>query len=376
MSSHLEAWTIGIEEEYQIIDPRTRSLSAGVEHLLAYVPSSFADRVHGELQRSQIEISTPICRTLAEVRAALLEARHTITTVAHKAQCWIAAAGTHPFAPWSEQQITPSDRYHVMRHRYQQLVREQVIFGCHVHVSCYDRESALRVMNRARAWLAPLLALSANSPFWLGTDTGYASYRTQIWWRWPMAGPPAHFTSVADYDDLVDSLLTTGSIDDISHLYWDIRLSKRFPTIEFRIMDVCMGVDEAVMITGLIRALVQTCYEQAVQDLPYPIISHELMRAALWRAARYGLDGDLIDVVARRSLPARDLVDALLTLLRPALEEHGEWDEISSLVQTTLYRGNGATRQREVLQRTGRIEDVVDFVVAETARAVRTIAPH
>lgn len=253
---------------------------------------------------------------------------------------------------------------------YQQLTRELVIFGCHVHVGISDRSIAIRVMNRARVWLAPILALAASSPFWLGTDTGYASYRTEIWGRWPISGPPLIFSSQAEYQAVVEALIATGSVEEATKVYWDVRLSERFPTVEFRLTDVCMTVDEAVMVAGLVRSLARTCYEQAQADKPFSATRHELIRAAHWRAARYGLDTELIDVEVMRAVPARELIEKFLAFVRPSLEEYGDWDEVSSLVRETMQRGNGATRQREVYKRTGRLEDVVDYIVAETLKGI------
>ncbi len=370
MSPFSDSWTMGVEEEYQIIDPSTRALATDAERLLSSIetPLTTGIQVQPEMQRGQIEIATPVCYSLDEVRSALIQARQTVITAAAQAGRQIAAAGTHPFSHWKDQPISPDERYRQIEQRYQQLAHEQVIFGCHVHIGCGEREIALQIINRVRLWLAPLLALSANSPFWLRDDTGYDSFRTEIWWRWPMAGPPPSITSLTDYNSLLQLLVNTNSIVDSSHLYWDIRISEHVPTIEFRTMDVCMSVDEAVMITGLIRALVQTCYEQVLQEQPYLRASRDLLRAAHWHAARYGLNANLIDVHAARPVPAHELVAQMLSFLRPTLESSGTWDEISTLVDTTLRNGNGATRQRAIYHSTGSHQAVVDFVVEETAR--------
>jgi carboxylate-amine ligase len=378
MSFISNVWTMGVEEEYQIIDPSTQALAADAERLLSSVESPLATgiRVQPEMHSSQVEIATPICYNLAEIRSALIHARQLVINTAAQFNRQIAAMGTHPFSHWKDQSITVNERYQKIEQRYQQLTYEQTISGCHVHIGCADREIALQIINRARLWIAPLLALSANSPFWLQNDTGYDSFRTEIWWRWPMAGPPPHISSLAEYDSLLQLLVKTDSITDSSHLYWDVRLSEHFPTIEFRVADVCMTVDEAIMITGLIRALVQTCYEQVVQKQPYLNASRDLLRSAHWRAARYGLSAHLVDVQAERLVPASQLITRMLAFLRPALESSGEWDEVSTLVNTTLLHGNAATRQRTIYRSTGSYEAVVNFIVTETARgtAVTTTA--
>jgi carboxylate-amine ligase len=363
-----EDFTIGVEEEYQIVDAETRELRPRAGRILPGAQEAVGDDATTELYLSQIEIGTPVCRSLADVRDELVRHRRAVIAAAERDGCRIAAAGTHPFSHWEDQAITPKPRYYGIAADFQQLAREQVIFGCHVHVGISDREAAIQVMNRVRPWLAPLVALAANSPFWLGLETGYASYRTELFQRFPMAGTPHALATRAEYDDLVASLVSTGSIGDASNIYWDVRPSSHFETLEFRVADVCMAIDEAVMVAGLCRALARSCYDAHRRGEPIEHARPELLRAAKWRASRFGLDGDLIDVRTRRAVPAAEMVDALLAFVRPALEEAGEWDEVTALVRRTLGRGTGASRQRAVLARAGRFEDVVDAIVEETAR--------
>ncbi len=363
-------FTIGVEEEYQIVRPETRALSPRQDRVLPRAREALGDAVQPELHQVQIEMATPVCRTLADVRAGIVRARRGIIAAAARTGNRIAAAGTHPFSPPHAQPITPKARYQGLAETYQYMARELVIFGYHVHVGLDDHEALIPVLNRVRLWLAPLLALSANSPFWLGADTGYASYRSELWGRWPLAGPPGHFASRAEYDALVQALVDTGGIDDATNIYWDARLPEKTRTIEVRVADVCMTVDEAVMIAGLTRALVQTCYEAARRDEPFVVARPELLRPAHWRAARFGLDADLVDVAGGRVVPAGEVVDTVLAYVRPALEEQGDWGEVSALVRETRARGNGARRQRAAYRRAGRPEDVVDLIVAETARGV------
>lgn len=363
----VEEFTIGVEEEYQIINPQTRELRSRAERILPRAQQAVGDEAQAELYLSQIEIATPICRTLADVRAEIVRLRREVIAAAERDGSRIAAAATHPFSHWEDQKVTPKARYLGIAEDYQQLAREQLIFGCHVHVGISDREAAIRVMNHSRPWLAALLALSANSPFWLGYDTGYASFRTEIWRRWPMSGTPQVFQSRAEYDSVVEALVSTGSIEDGTKIYWDVRPSARYETLEFRIPDVCLTVDEAVMIAGLAQALARACYEQVMRDEPIKHARPELLRAAKWRAARFGLDGELIDTQTTRAVPASEMIASLMTFLRPSLEAHKEWEEISALVEAQLRLGTGAARQREVYQKTERLEDVVDYIIAETA---------
>lgn len=370
MSSQTEDFTLGVEEEYQIIDPTTGELCSRCEPILSVARKELGSQVQPEAQLSQIEISTSVCRTLAEVRAELVRLRRSVRAAAEVEGYQIAAAGTHPFSSWEKQKLTPKERYQELLRSYQQLARELMIFGCHVHVGIRDREIAIGIMNRARIWLAPLLALCASSPFWAGTDTGYASYRTEIWSRWPVSGPPLFFESQAEYETLVEALVATGSVKEATKIYWDIRLSERFPTLEFRVADVCLTVDEAVMLAGLVRALVRTCYEQVVRSRPLPRVRPELIRVAHWRAARFGLAAELLDLEQQQAVPAQQLVEKFLSWLRPALEEAGDWDEVSLIVHQTIKQGIGASRQREVYQRRGDLRDVVDFIVAQTAKGL------
>ena len=368
MRQKRDEYTIGVEEEYQVVDPKSRGLAACAERVLGQARQALGDEeVAPELRDSQIEVMSPVCRTLAEVRAELVRLRGAVTQAAEDEGVRIAAASTHPFSHWREQPLAREERYRKLLESYQRLLRQQLAFGFHVHVGLHDREAALQVMNHLRPWLAPLLALSANSPFWLGEDTGYASYRTQVWGRLPTAGPPAPFSSLAEHDALVRALVETGSVLDTASVYWDVRLQEKLDTVEVRVSDVCSRVDEAVMLTGLSRALVRSCRERAERGEPYPSVRPELLRAAHWRASRHGLDAELVDVEAGRAVPAREVIEKVLAFARPALEEDGDWEEVAALVRETLERGNGASRQRRAYERAGRLEDVVDMLIKETA---------
>lgn len=360
-------FTIGVEEEYQIIDPQTRELCGKAERIIGHARKNLdKDVVQPEMYSSQVEIATVVCQSLSEVRQELTRCRQVIIEAAQQSGKAIAAAGTHPFSDWREQEITPKIRYQNLEAEFKQLIRELVIFGNHVHIGLSDRPIALQVINRARIWLPVLLALSANSPFWLGQETGYASYRTEMWTRLPMTGQPQIFTDYQEYETLVANLISTGAINDPTTIYWDIRLSDKFPTIEFRVTDICMSVEEAVTITGLIRALVWTCYQETINDTPLIKVRPELLQAASWCAARYGLTENLIDVIDKVSLPAKDLVNKFLDYLHPALSNFDDWETISSSVQKILEQGNGAQRQLAVYEKNQSFKDVVDYIVAQT----------
>jgi len=363
-----ENFTVGVEEEFFLVDPDSRRLVPRVERVLPHARDAVGpgQQVDHELQQSQIETGTGVCRTVGELRAELVRLRRAAAAAAEQVGCRLAAAGTHPLPFAREGQVTPEGAYLRLERQYQTVMREQMVCGCHVHVGLVDAEEAIEVLNRSRPWLPVVAALAVNSPFWLGDDTSYASFRTEIWRRWPTSGPPGTFASRAEYDALVDELLATRAIDDPARIYWDVRPSARFDTLEFRMADTCLTVDEAVLVAGLVQALVRTLHAQVLRGDPPVAVRTELVRAATWRSARYGLEGDLIDLGARRSVPAAHAVDALVAFVRPGLDEAGSWDEVRDLVHRTLQRGTGAARQRRALERTGRLLDVVDLVVAET----------
>ncbi|MGP1385629.1 MAG: carboxylate-amine ligase [Thainema sp.] len=366
MLPNAELFTIGVEEEYQIIDPKNRKLCPKSHLILPIAQISLGDTVQLEFRQSQIEVATPVCQSLADVRTHLTKLRHHLIAAADSVGCKLAAAGTHPFASWQEQTLTPKSCYQKLANRYQGLMHELVTFGCHVHVGICDRNLAIQVMNRVRHWLAPLLALSASSPFWLGQDTQYASYRTVLIQRLPMTGCPQPFASYQEYRDTVQNLLDTQIIDSPNQVCWDLRPSERFPTLEFRIPDMPLTVDETVMVAGLVRGLVRTCYEQVQSGIPYTAIRPEVLAAAQWKASRWGLSANLVDVDTAQAVPADQLIEKLLAFVRPALEDWGEWEDVVAIAHHTLQQGTGADRQRHILKQHGSLTEVVDYLVEET----------
>ena len=365
MSEAGEGLTLGVEEEFFVVDAHTRGLRPDGPAIVAVARKRLGDGAQPELHESQVETGIPVCRSLAEVRRQVVDHRRHMAEAAETIGARIVALGTHPFSAWADD-ITPKEAYQALAHNFQQLARDALVCGCHVHVGISDPDAAIDVMNRARPWLPVLLALTGNSPYWLGEDTGYASYRTEMWRRWPLSGIPDRFASRAAYDRLLDDLTATGSIDAPGRIYFDVRPSARFPTLEFRIADVCTDVDETVMVAGLVRGLARACLAQAAAAEPVPDPRPELLRSATWRAARFGIDADLVDTVEARTRPAADMVEAFLAFVRPHLDELGDGDEISTAVRRTLDDGTGATRQRRIVRDGGRPEDVVDMAVIGT----------
>lgn len=354
-----EPLTIGAEEEYLLADAESGALVPRAHEAVAAAVTILGDEVTPELNLCQIEVGTPVCTTLDELEEALCRLRRQLAAACRPLGLAPLATGTHPFSPWQDQAVDrASDRYASMEDRYQIVARQQVICGYHVHVTVEDPATRVAVMNLARSWLPLLLALSANSPYWQGADSGYASYRTQVWQRWPMAGMPPTLAGPAAYDALVAGLIRSGSIDDATHLYWYVRPSARYPTLEFRVCDVCLEPAVAVTLAGLLRALVWTCSKAAAADPGRATAGSGAgedyhLRAAVWRAARYGLEGLLVDPETGVAGPAAQVIRSAVDRLGPGLDAHGDRDVVEAGVERILDQGNGAMWQRHVAATAG-----------------------
>ena len=361
---------VGVEEEFHLVDLATRRLTAQADKLTKQLP---ADGFSSELQRSVLEANSRPWIRLTDLADDVADLRQAAVAAAESLGLGIVAAGTVPLADPDTLQITSDPRYEHMRGEYRMLVREQLICGTQVHVDVADRDLAVAVAHRLAPWLPVLLAVSASSPFWLGTDTGYASYRTMIWRRWPTAGALYGFESAADYDQTITDLIRSGVITDSGMIYFDVRPSAHLPTLELRICDSCPRLEDVVLLAGLFRALVMRETAAAIAGRPPVPTRPELLQAATWRAARSGLEGDLVDPVTATPVPARRLVGQLLAGLRPALESAGDWELVAGLTRSALARGSSAARQRATRGRGG-LRHVVDMLVAETRATARQ--PH
>lgn len=358
-------FTLGVEEEFIVVDAGTGELRPVAGEILPLAREALGDQVEAELNRSQLETGTRVCTTLAEVRADLERLRRLLREASARAGCSVVSSGTHPTAVPEDSGVNPAkERYRRLEREFQAVAREQLVNGCHVHVGIADADLAVDVLDRVRPWLPTVVALAANSPFWAGADSGYASYRTEVWCRWPLTGMPERLASRADYDALVAALQGVEALPDATFLYWDVRPSARYETVEFRAADACLTVDDAVMVAGLWRALARTAAGEAGAGEPPPRLRGELLDAARWRAARYGVEGTLVDLGQGRTAPAREVVDRLMAHVRPALEAAGDWDEVSGLVERALAGGNGAVRQRAALARRGEMADVLGLLLA------------
>jgi carboxylate-amine ligase len=360
------SFTLGVEEEFQIIDPETRELRSHVQEILAEGKRILAERVKPELHQSVVEIGTGICKTVQEVRQDVTHLRTEICRLARRNGLRVAAAGTHPFSHWADQSITPDPRYDAIVHELQVIARANLIFGLHVHVGIENRDLAIQIMNEARYLLPHLLALSANSPFWLGRNTGLKSYRARVFERFPRTSIPETFETAAAFDDFVRILRKTGCIDDGKMIWWDVRPHPFFPTLEFRVCDVPMRVDETVALAALIQAICAKLYRLRAQNLGFRIYRRGLIMENKWRASRYGIDGKLIDLGKEEEVPFRELAGEILEFVDDVVDELGSRREVDS-IGWILEHGSGADRQLAVYERTGGdLRAVVDYICAET----------
>jgi glutamate---cysteine ligase / carboxylate-amine ligase len=359
-----ELTNLGVEEELHVVDLTTRELVAEAPKLLDQLPGeTFSDELH----RSVVETKTQVCPDLSSLREDLVRSRRLLRSVADSAGLAVVAAGTLPLVDPLRLAVTSNSRYERMLNEYQVLVREQLICGAQVHVQISDRDVAVAVAQRVTPYLPLLLALSASSPYWMGEDTGYASMRSLLWQRWPTAGLSGEISSASAFDTLVEQLIESETITDPGMVYFDVRPSAHVPTLELRITDACPNVDNVIMLAGLFRALVRREQAAAVAGSPSSYRQAPLLRSALWRAARSGLEGKLLDLPrSLKPIPAAEAVLGLLGDLRDQLEDTGDWDTVSELVASAISTGSSAAQQRAACQRRGRLSDVVDLLIQQT----------
>ncbi len=361
-------FSIGIEEEYQTIDPVTRDLRSHIDmELLGKGKAALREQVKAEMHQSVVEVGTNVCATAAEARSQIVELRQTIIKLAGENGLKVAAAGTHPFADWRAQAIYPDDRYDVIVEDLQQVARENLIFGLHVHIGVDDKETAIRLMNSARYFLPHILALSTNSPFWLGHNTGLKSYRCKIFDKFPRTNLPDHFGSWAEFDNYVKMLIKTGCIDNAKKIWWDIRPHPFFPTLEYRICDVPMRIDETIALAALMQATLAKLWKLHTRNQDYRQYSRALLMENKWRALRYGIDGKLIDFGKEEEVDERCLIEEYLEFIDDVVDELDCRKEVE-YIRRIAAEGTGADRQLKVFEETNDLKAVVDYIVAETER--------
>jgi carboxylate-amine ligase len=358
-------FTIGVEEEFQIVDPATGELRSHVSELMAATSAGLGDQVKPELHQSIVEIGTGICNDVDELRVDIKRTRGELVRAAERVGMQVAAAGTHPFSNWIDQVISPGERYKNIVEELQQLARSLLIFGMHVHVAVPDRTTMIDLMNMARYFLPHLLALSTSSPFWMGRDTGLKSFRTTVFRRFPRTGIPDHFNSWSEYENYINLLVKLHCIDNAKKIWWDVRPHPQFGTLEFRICDVVTRVDEAIAIAALIQAIVVKLHRLYTRNMGYRMYPRALIEENKWRAARWGLDGKLIDFGKQTEVPMRDLAIEMLVFTDDVVDDLGSRDALDT-IHTILREGTSAERQLRVFRETGDLKAVVRNIVAET----------
>ncbi|MFI9639064.1 glutamate--cysteine ligase [Micromonospora sp. NPDC051925] len=357
----------GVEEEFLVVDAVTRAPAPRAAEVVAAASASLGERVSGEITTLQLETRTHACGTLGELTDQLGEARKVVADCARAAGLRVVATGTAPVAGTVPPPMTVGPRQTLGNEMYRGLHDELALCALHVHVETPDRQRAVLVGNHLRPYLPLLLTLTANSPYWDGRDSGYASWRTTVWGRWPVAGPPPVFDSAEHYDQVVRQLLDAGALVDRATIFWDVRPSERYPTLEVRVADSAATAEDAARYAALVRALVVHLSAVVAAGEPTPQVADELLRAAYWRAARDGLDGEGLDPRTGRLRPTTELARDLLTTVEPALRAHGDHDPVGQWLERLSADGTGARRQRAVVRDGGTLADVVDDLAERTA---------
>jgi glutamate---cysteine ligase / carboxylate-amine ligase len=364
--------TIGIEEEFQIVDGEGH-LKSHIETLLTAARPHLGERVKAEMMQSVVEVGTKICADISEARDEVLQLRGTVASLLRPAGLRIASAGTHPFSHWQDQQVTEHERYKVLEEELQDVIRELLIFGLHVHVGIPDRERRIEVMNEARYFLPHLLAMSASSPFWLTRATGLKSYRQIIWQRFPRTGIPPDFASYDDFENYVELLVKTKCIDDGKKIWWDLRPHAFFPTIEFRVCDAATKVEETLCIAALTQAICAKLLVLRDRNIGFRKYAPQLIQENKWRAMRGGMDALLIDFGKSAEVPMRDLAVELLEFVDDVVDTLGSRREVTYL-ETIIREGTSADRQIAAHAQSGHLHAVVDRVAEETIAGVPELA--
>jgi carboxylate-amine ligase len=364
-----DQFTLGIEEEFQIVDPESRELRSHVSEFLDEGKMILGEQIKPEMIQSMIEVGTGICKNIQEARADISNLRGVIASLAEKNGLKIAAASTHPISRWQDQKIFDDERYELLVQELQTVARSLLIFGLHVHVGIPDRERQIHIMNASRYFLPHILALTTSSPFWMGHNTGLKSYRSEIFKQFPRTDIPDHFDSYPGFQRYVDLLVKTGCINDGKKIWWDCRPHPFFPTLEFRICDIPTRVDDTVAIAALFQAIVAKLTKLIEKNLGFRLYRRMLIQENKWRAVRWGLDGKMIDFGKQKEVPTRDLVLELLDFVDDVLDDLGSRKEIEH-IHTILERGTSADEQLRVYSETNDLKAVVDRLMELTMENV------
>nr|WP_236647017.1 glutamate--cysteine ligase [Micromonospora acroterricola] len=357
--------TLGVEEEFLLLNPDTGDTVALADEVIAALPAEARVNSRQELRASMIEMVSPVCGTLGELAGQLTGLRRAASAASAAVGARLVAVGATPMGD-PNRGVPPDPRYLTMSRRYGPLVHDPAVCGCHVHVGVPDRELAVQVCNHLRLWLPAVQALAANSPLHEGSDTGYASWRSMQLLRWPSLGPTPYFDGAAAYDRTVATLIESGVMLDEGMTYWYARPSARYPTVEVRVGDVCLTVDDTVLVAGLVRAMVATAIDDINAGGLAPQVPDSLVSAAHWHAAKEGLDGTLVDLRSGKTRPAWELVTDLLGLVEAALRRHGDLEFVTAGLARVREQGNGATRQRRLHRQTGDVRALLAVLAHQT----------
>jgi carboxylate-amine ligase len=348
-----------------VIDPQTRQLKSHDQKIVELAAKRLNDQVKAEMHQAVVEAGTGICRNIHEARHDLSNLRKSIAEIAHSLGLKIGASGTHPFSHWSTQLITPNPRYEEIVNEMQEAARSNLIFGLHVHVGIEDKNLAIHIANTVRYFLPHVYALTTNSPFWEGRNTGFKSFRAKVFERFPRTGIPEHFSSYDEYKNYVNLLVKTGCIDNAKKIWWDLRVHPFFNTIEFRICDIPMHIDETLAVVALFQALVCKLCKLREQNLNFMMYRRALINENKWRACRYGIDGKMIDFGKEMEVNTRSLIHELLEFIEDVVDELDIRREVN-YVKHILEHGTGADRQLAVYEATKSFEAVVDYICEQT----------
>jgi carboxylate-amine ligase len=364
-------FTLGIEEEFQIVHHETRELHSYISQIIDEAPvgSILRERVRPEMHQSVIETGTGICADIKQARAEVTELRGSLGALARKGGMRVVAAGTHPFSNWESQEITDASRYHDIVEDLQDIARGNLVFGLHVHVGIKDKEVAMALANQCRYFLPHILALSTSSPFWVGRNSGLKSYRSEIFKRFPRTGIPGKFESFKSYESFCDLLIKTGCIDNAKKIWWDVRCHPFFDTVEVRICDMTTRVDDTIAIAALVQAVMGKLYQLYRRNMGWREYGHMLIEENKWRAVRYGLDGQMIDYGKREQVPTRVLIEELLELVADTAEIFGSQNELER-IRGICKEGTSSDRQVKVFKATNSMKAVVDDLAEQTMLGV------
>ena len=369
MSKKLPIFTLGVEEEYQIIDPKSRDLRSHLSKIVDGGKIFLNEQVKSEMHQSVVEVGTNICKNIHEAEAEIKSLRGHIVNLAFRQGLIVGAAGTHPFSKWQDQPITDDPRYHLIINEMQDAARSNLIFGMHCHVGIENREIGLQLMNQACYFLPHIFAISTNSPFWEGRKTGYKSYRTKVFDKFPRTGLPEYFDSLSSYDNYLETLVKTKCIDNPKKIWWDLRLHPIYDTIEFRICDMCLTVDETMCIVAIIQAIVAKLYKLSSNNMSFNIYRLALIKENKFRAARYGIDGSMIDFGLQKEVETKMLIVELLEFIDDVVDELGSREKINYVYKILKY-GTGADKQLKIFEKTNDLTKVVDFITSQFTKGI------